>query len=295
MNSEILGGPTKARSVSKDSHPPQDSKENLTSLLAPSRPSRKTKEAAKSYLNLLGQKLAGKKRDAETEVPLRLTASPEPSPPRSANQVSATKKSAESTGKEIEEVKEEIKVEELEDDSNSAESVATKVDDTSSNGSKSPRGPKFKEEKDQLRKERKDKKKSKTSLKDLQNILLEEAKRKISDTPSSTKTSNSSVGKTPSSTPVESECTTPDLDTDRIVISQKTGYINVKPRHSSVEDNLNKSSPPLTVQQRRNSLSNSTHSRLSGGKIERTVTPPRKILPKCEESETRNSVESPNR
>ncbi len=191
-------------------------------------------------------------------------------------------------------MKEEIKVEE--DDSNSAESLATKVDDTSSNGSKSPRGPKSKEEKDQLRKERKDKKKSKTSLKDLQNILLEEAKRKISDTPSSTKTSSSSVGKgTTSSTPAESECTTPDLDTDRIVISQKTGYINVKPRHSSVEDNLNKSSPPLTVQQRRNSLSNSTHSRLSGGKLERTVTPPRKILPKCEESETRNSVESPNR
>ena len=33
-----------------------------------------------------------------------------------------------------------------------------------------------------MRKERKDKKKSKTSLKDFQNILLEEAKRKISDT-----------------------------------------------------------------------------------------------------------------
>ena len=39
-----------------------------------------------------------------------------------------------------------------------------------------------KERKDEERKERKEKKKNKTSLKDLQNILLEEAKRKIADT-----------------------------------------------------------------------------------------------------------------
>merc|ERR1712200_236676 len=140
---------TKKRSVSQESVQTSHNKEELGSLSAP-RPSRKTKEAAKSYLNLLGQKLAGKKRDEETEVPLRLNASPEPSPTRISERSVTKKEDKESVNVSSEEVKEEIKQED--EDSNSGS--LSKVDDedkSSSNGSKSPRG-KIKDDKD-LRRE----------------------------------------------------------------------------------------------------------------------------------------------
>ena len=68
LNQNYVLGTALSRSLSQEStHTDSKEEQPLTSISA-SRPSRKTKEAAKSYLNLLGQKLAGKKRDEETEV-----------------------------------------------------------------------------------------------------------------------------------------------------------------------------------------------------------------------------------
>jgi len=147
------------------------------------------------------------------------------------------------------------------------------------------------------KKDKKHKSKAKTSLKDLQNILLEEAKRKIEDKPitmpslmqneSSTLNSGTS-SKRPSTSPGDSD--TPDTD-ERVAISQKTGYISVKPRTSidqlSEEGSVDSGKSP----QRRNS---GPYAGPNGKKIakagERVPTPPRKILPKGEVDLQRSSA-----
>ena len=140
--------------------------------------------------------------------------------------------------------------------------------------------------KDKRDSKKKHKNKSKTSLKDLQNILLEEAKRKIAadvpgeacDTPLETSETSS---KQPSCSPADSD--TPDSE-ERITISQKTGYISVKPRSSLEQSPEDPASDAGQSPQRRNS----GPSAVPGGikvvrAAERVPTPPRKILPKNEE------------
>ena len=144
--------------------------------------------------------------------------------------------------------------------------------------------------KDKRDNKKKHKNKSKTSLKDLQNILLEEAKRKIAgDVPAEVEDSNqtSESSKLPSTSPGDSD--TPDSE-ERITISQKTGYISVKPRGSleGLSEDGEHSGP-----QRRNS---GPYSGPGGKKIakagERVPTPPRKILPKSD-GEGGGGCESP--
>ena len=99
-------------------------------------------------------------------------------------------------------------------------SVDVDLDDSKDDPSKSP--------KDKRDKKKKHKDKSKTSLKDLQNILLEEAKRKIAvsdhpDPETGVETSENS-SKQPSCSPQDSD--TGDSE-ERITISQKNGYISV--------------------------------------------------------------------
>jgi protein Jumonji len=146
------------------------------------------------------------------------------------------------------------------------------------------------------KKVKKHKNKAKTSLKDLQNILLEEAKQKIADTPLTTTTvtqkettiNSGSSSKRPSTSPADSD--TPDTD-ERINISQKTGYVSVKPRKSidqlSEEGSIDSGKSP----QRRNS---GPYAGPNGKKIakagERVPTPPRKILPKADLDPQRSSA-----
>ena len=82
---------------------------------------------------------------------------------------------------------------------------------------------------------------------------------------------------------------TPDSE-ERITISQKTGYISVKPR-ISVENSVDEPSVEPSSPARRSSLSGPNGRRLSKSSDGRTSTPPRKILPKTDETE--RMTESP--
>ena len=134
-------------------------------------------------------------------------------------------------------------------------------------------------DKKERKKEKKHKNKAKNSLKDLQNILLEEAKRNIAD-PQPAMQNEGAKG--PSTSPEDSE----GNSDDRITISQKTGYISVKPR-TSMDQVSEEGASESTSPQRRTS---GAMSRVKS--IERVPTPPRKILPKCA-GEAASSLESP--
>ena len=163
-------------------------------------------------------------------------------------------------------------------DSHDPEKEEIKEDLVKDESSKSP--------KDKRDSKKKHKNKSKTSLKDLQNILLEEAKRKIAadvpgeacDTPQETSETSS---KQPSCSPVDSD--TPDSE-ERITISQKTGYISVKPRSSLELSPEDAASEAGQSPQRRNSGTSSVPGKKVTRPVERVPTPPRKILPKNEEA-----------
>ena len=141
--------------------------------------------------------------------------------------------------------------------------------------------------KDKRDNKKKHKNKSKTSLKDLQNILLEEAKRKIAgDVPAEVEDSNqtSESSKLPSTSPGDSD--TPDSE-ERITISQRTGYISVKPR-SSLEQMAEES-----CEAGRPNLAGPGVKKIAKAG-ERVPTPPRKILPKNEGEESPVSTASTN-
>ena len=105
-------------------------------------------------------------------------------------------------------------------DENGADNGCTlNAQDSKDDISKSPK------EKKEKKKDKKHKNKNKNSLKDLQNILLEEAKRNIAEPQTAMK---GETPKGPSTSPEDSE----GNSDDRITISQKTGYISVKPRTS---------------------------------------------------------------
>ena len=308
------------RSTSYDS---SGSKESLNQVAV--RPSRTTKEAATTYLNLLGQKLTSKKRD---ESPLEASLCPKDlasiSPEHRVRSISlkdgvrsincdqptvniSRELRADCASQEQTEVAISPKTKGGQQVSDgvvlvTSSSIAAGEEggdlepETSetidSSECKSPKGER--RQKDGKR-DKKDKKKSKTSLKDLQNILLAEAKRKIADTAESP-----SAGSPVITTETENATSRPETE-ERIVISQKTGYISVKPRqsldspvHLQQQDDLallNSSCPSSDqLSSRRNSvntmavaasLNGPSGRRLSKTGSERTSTPPRKILPKA--------------
>jgi len=239
------------RSTSRDS---SGSKESLQTT----RPTRKTKESAKLQTNKTDKQITPTK-DALSHDLKEI----EKSPPECGSDHSETVKD---TAANSTEVKEEV--------------------------SKSP-----KDKRDSKKVKKHKLKQAKTSLKDLQNILLMEAKQKIADTPITTTTkvvekdttvNSGASSKRPSTSPADSD--TPDTD-ERISISQKTGYVSVKPRKSvdqlSEEGSIESGKSP----QRRNS---GPYAGPTGKKIakagERVPTPPRKILPKGDLDPQRSSA-----
>jgi len=146
--------------------------------------------------------------------------------------------------------------------------------DPKDDASKSPK------EKKEKKKEKKHKNKSKNSLKDLQNILLEEAKRNIAEPQNAMQ---SEPTKRPSTSPEDSE----GNSEERIPLAQRQGYTSVKSRASmdqqSEEGSVGSQSP-----QRRNS---GALSRVKS--TDRVPTPPRKILPKGNSEPQGASAEPP--
>jgi len=239
------------RSTSRDS---SGSKESLQT----SRPTRKTKEGGKAQAN------------------------------KTDKLITPTKDVLSNDLKEIEK----SPVECGSDQSETIKDIAPTLTDVKEELSKSP-----KDKRDSKKVKKHKLKQAKTSLKDLQNILLEEAKQKIQDTPPTTKpqvvekesTNNSGASsKRPSTSPVDSD--TPDTD-ERISISQKTGYVNVKPRKSIDQLSEEGSTESGKSPQRRNP---GPYAGPTGKKIakagERVPTPPRKILPKGDLDPQRSSA-----
>ena len=152
------------------------------------------------------------------------------------------------------------------------DSVDVDLDESKEDPSKSP--------KDKRDKKKKHKNKAKTSLKDLQNILLEEAKRKVAGSDATdivetgVETSENS-SKQPSCSPQDSD--TGDSE-ERITISQKTGYISVKSRVSVDQDSVTS----LTSDQVKSPVRRNSGVETVAKSVDRVPTPPRKILPKCD-------------
>ena len=191
------------------------------------RPVRKTKEAATVYLNMLGQKLTKKSKEDD--------------------EISVKSLSESTQGKRLEQVEMKHKVKYKE------KKIITPCIMKKKKGSESE------EIKDsdlkKVSSKNKDKVKTKNLLKEVQDRLLEEAKKKIQSTPEAAPLINAN-----NQEEIKEE--------ERITISQRTGYIQVKSRPSieGQDETLNRSTPTNIGPQRR--LSN--HS----------STPPRKILPK---------------
>ena len=183
------------RSESRDSSHSKDSGKSGE------RPTRKTKEAASVYLN----KLTSKKDDADaisvesfggSAQEKRLDEIEEDRKKTSANATPTIRKKSN-------------------DDSKTADTDDTKSDVDSEKSRKKERGKKEGE-----------KKKGKHTLKELQDRLLEEAKLKMGSNPDSPSCSSSAAsGQTRSK--LEGDSDTGDSE-ERITISQRTGYIQVK-------------------------------------------------------------------
>ena len=213
------------------------------------RPARKTKESATVFLNMIGQKLTKKSKDDD--------------------EISIESLTESTQGKRLEQ----------------AEKQKTVKDHTSSNKAKLITPPIIKKKKSKedqsASKDQKDKassssskdKKAKNILKEMQDRLLEEAKKKIASTPEAAPLVQPPKTETETAATNKSETSAAVTEADRITISQRTGYIQVKPRMSTDEE-MPPQANAASITQRR--LSDK-----SGG--QRTSTPPRKILPKSSE------------
>ena len=245
------------RSASRDSSGSKDS----TASAAGSRPSRKTKEAATVYLNLLGPKLTSRGEEDDDNASLV-----------SLGEITSEKR--------LEEVEKEIK-----------QQGKKKIVTTKGSCKEPPTvpvrrvltpGSKVKaqddSEEDSSEKEKKkakkeaEKKKKKQSLKELQDKLLEEAKKDITTKPTSS-TSNDSASKI---APLSST-----NETDRLSASKISGYIQVKGRNSTdqAEEGTTSSPAPASVTAAGAIVGQVRRLSKNG---ERTSTPPRKILPKTD-------------
>ncbi len=233
------------------------------------RPGRKSKESATVYLNMLGQKMSSKRKNAATgddDDNISIDSLSESTQGRRLKEAARSKLNK--SGKKVQQKVVDLKGRKVIKPSlvkkENRKTSVIEANNSSNNGG----GSESSENND---KRRKDKKLSSTpSLKELQDRLLLEAKKKIASTPEAAplvqqlkaEAEAKEKGETTSSGTSESE---------RITISHKTGYIQVKPRLSTDQLSLPDESGSNSPQpQRRLSISGS----------ERTSTPPRKILPK---------------
>jgi hypothetical protein len=197
------GKATKLRDNRSES---RDSSHSKDSGKSGERPTRKTKEAATVYLNVLGQKLTSKKDDNDT--------------------ISVDSFSGSTQEKRLDEIDDERKKakaayvapiirKKSNDDSKTADTDDTKSDVDSEKSRKKKSGNKKEGEK----------KKGKHTLKELQDRLLEEAKLKMGSNPDSPSCS-SSAASVQTRNKLEGDSDTGDSE-ERITISQRTGYIQV--------------------------------------------------------------------
>ena len=233
-----------ASNVQRDSDDSdEESEEDLESSGGKKRrPARKTKEAATVYLNMLGQKMSKKSKDDDD--------------------ISIESLSEATQGKRMEETRKKVKYKEkkiitpclikkkISKDSSASESSREGTSTATPAANKDEDSEKIKKEK---------KSKPKDFLKEMQDRLLEEAKKKIASTPEASPLIQPAA-KTESDKSEENS-----NDSSRITISQRTGYIQVKPRTSSIDQEQS---------------SDITKRRLSNDNSNRMSTPPRKILPK---------------
>ncbi len=246
-----------ARSASRESSASKES--SRSDQTGSQRPSRKTKEAC---LTMLGQKLGGRREeDDEDNVSVA-----------SLGELKGKKaiKRKENSSKESTPVRRVI----------TASSVKKKSGDE--RRSKDDNGSGAESEKKKSRKdESKDKKKAKHSLKELQDMLLEEAKKKIATTTDSNASPASSQASAGCSTTTREPCQNVDSE-ERITISQRTGYIQVKKHRSKSVDLASEEVTVLNPQQIGPAASIGPNGRRLSKNGERTATPPRKILPKSD-------------
>lgn len=229
-----------SRSMSRDS---SGSKESVKSENSSVKPGRKAKEAV--CLNILSKNLTSTKDDdgLSTESVCEMDGEDQKVKRRESAPTLVTKKIIKPAIRKV---------------------VTTEDKDKKSSSDDNESERKKRREKEQD----KDKRKPKSSLKELRDVLLEEAKRKIGTTP-------------PAANAMEAESSTNESD-ERITISQRTGYIQVKPRKSI--DQLSGDERSHTP----GSLIGPDGRRLSKTG-ERTATPPRKILPKGDLDPSRSS------
>ena len=295
-NSTLSGGSKhkrENRSVSRDSTGSKDSGNT-------GRPSRKTKEAATVYLNVLGQKLLSNKKEDDS---VSIESFSETAQEKRLEELGIASDRLKKGAKERKIMKrKEVPnkgnyVEENDLDSKSdVDSETSRCDSIKKkNGGKQQ---KFFDGK-------KDKKKNiKNSLKELQDRLLQEAKNKVALTPGSPAVIGSSSVGAISGDMIKNDSESTDSE-ERIIISQKTGYIQVKPRQSTEQQESHQASYsldstnnipsffgtnlPTQINQPAVLLGGAGRRLSNDG---RTKTPPRKILPKTSESsdESNSSV-----
>ena len=279
------------RSISRDSTGSKDSTSS-------GRPSRKTKEAATVYLNVLGQKLLSNKKEEDTvsiesfsetaqEKRLEELGLDSDKCKRGTKDRKNTKK-RESSNKNND-------IDENDIDSKSdVDSEASRCD----SGKKKNSGKQSK-----VLEGSKDKKKNaKNSLKELQDRLLQEAKKKIALSPGCPAVIGSGSAGIIVGDTIKNDSESTDSD-ERIVISQKTGYIQVKPRQSIEQQEIFQASQSLDNTHNIPSYAStniptqiSQPAVLLGGAGRRlsndgrTKTPPRKILPKSSESSDDSNI-----
>ena len=199
------------------------------------RPARKTKEAATVYLNMLGQKMAKKSKEDDD--------------------ISIESLSEATQGKRMDETKKKVKYKEKKIITPSIIKKTKPKDSSSESNSASTSTTNNDQESEKIKKE---KKSGKNILKEMQDRLLEEAKKKIASTPEAAPLIQP--------TPKTESDNNKSEENDRITISQRSGYIQVKPRTSSTDE-----TPSQDITPKR---------RLSTDSSNRMSTPPRKILPK---------------
>ena len=267
------------RSVSRDSSGSKDSSRS-------DRPSRKTKEAATVYLNMLGQKLLSNKKEDDS---ISIESFSE----------TAQEKRLEELGVESSKKKKNKK-------------VASDVDSEASRGDSNKKKNGLKQQKAPEGNKHKKKSSTNNSLKELQDLLLQEAKKKIASAPGSPATvGNNAIGMIAGGLS-KNDSDTGDSD-ERITISQRTGYIQVKPRKSTdqqQDQQLHQISHTFETKGQITSFGNIIPSQICQQAVllgagnrrlsneGRTTTPPRKILPKTSDqfidSKAISSNSSPN-
>ena len=129
----------------------------------------------------------------------------------------------------------------------------------------------------------------------MQDRLLEEAKKKIASTPEAAPLVQPPKLETENNASKSSSSSDQTIsDAERITISQRTGYIQVKPRMSTEDIEMQQQQPSSIMATASTTASAVIQRRLSdntaAGGGPRTGTPPRKILPKTSETETSSTA-----